>query len=249
MARLPYRGGGQRGRGQVAEGEIDLLPAVRALVADRRSGAHRQAVVGLWSGAQGEGLGAAQGAPHTMGKTARRLPMRLRALLLSGMMAGMAVVLQTAPIWLGQPAGFALAILAFLPMALVTAIHPRATALTLPVAALLCALFQPEEGWVFGLANGPFGAALGLAFRRGHTGWKAPLLPALTLFGGLALLTWGVGFAALGPDLRSQGVAFALAVYALFALAWSVLLTPIFRLLIRRLQQVMDRWIQTDPPR
>lgn len=103
--------------------------------------------------------------------------MHLRALLLSGMMAALAVVLQTAPIWLGQPAGFALAILACLPMAILAAAEPRAAALAVPAAALLCALFQPEEGWVFGLANGPFGVALGLAFRRGLAGWRAPCSP------------------------------------------------------------------------
>lgn len=175
--------------------------------------------------------------------------MRLRAVLLSGMMTALAVVLQTAPIWLGQPAGFALAILACLPMALVAAAAPHAATLALPAAALLCALFQPEEGWVFGLANGPFGAALGLAARRGSAGWRAPLLPALTLFCGLALLTWGVGFAALGPDLRSLSLPVAVTACALFAVAWSALFTPLVRLLIRRLGPVMDHWLRADPPR
>lgn len=175
--------------------------------------------------------------------------MRLRALLLCGMMAALAVVLQTAPIWLGQPAGFALAILACLPMAITAAAEPRAAALTVPAAALLCALVQPEEGWVFGLANGPFGAALGLAFRRGLAGWRAPLLPALTLFYGLALLTWGVGFAALGPDLRSLNLPVAVTACALFAVAWSALFTPLARLLLRRLRPVMNNWLRADPPR
>ncbi|HEY8345835.1 MAG TPA: hypothetical protein VIL07_01005 [Symbiobacteriaceae bacterium] len=175
--------------------------------------------------------------------------MRLRALLLAGMMASLAVVLQTAPIWLGQPVGFALAILACLPVAFVAVVEPYAAALALLAAALLCALFQPEEGLVFGLANGPFGVALGLAFRRGHHGWRAPLFPALTLFCGLALLTWGVGFAALGPDLRSLGLPVALVACALFAVAWSALFTPLVRLLLRRLRPVMDDWLRADPPR
>jgi len=169
--------------------------------------------------------------------------MRLRTLLLSGMMAGLAVVFQTAPLWLGEPVGLALAILACLPVALIAAAEPRAAALALPVAAVLCALFQPEEGWVFGVANGPFGAALGVAFRRNHSGWRALLLPALTLFGGLALLTRGVGFAALGPDLGRVGLPMALAACALFALAWSALFTPLVRFLIRRIRPVMDHWM------
>jgi len=174
--------------------------------------------------------------------------MHLRALLLSGMMAGLAVVLQTAPVWLGQPVGFALAVLACLPMALVAAAEPRGAVLALPVAAMLCKLFQPEEGWVFGLANGPFGAAIGVTLRRGLSGWRAPLLPALTLFCGLALLTRGVGFAALGPDLRSQNVPVALTACLLFAAVWSALFTPLVRILMQRLRPVLDNWIQGDPP-
>lgn len=175
--------------------------------------------------------------------------MRLRTLLFASITAGLAVLLQTAPVWLGQPAGLVLAILASLPVALSAAVEPRTAALALPVASVLCALFQPEEGWVFGLTNGPFGIALGVAARRGYTGWKGPLLPALTLFGGMALLTWGVGFAALGLELLALGLPMALGCYALFALLWSALFTPTARLLVRRTRPAMERWADLGPTR
>ncbi len=164
--------------------------------------------------------------------------MRLRALLFAGIMAGLAVMLQTAPLWLGQPLGFALAILASLPLALTAAVEPRSAALALPVAALLCALFQPEEGWVFALTNGPFGIALGVVVRWGHAGWRGLLLPTLTLFIGMALLTWGAGFAALGPELPTLGLPLALLLYAIFSLIWSALFLPLARLLFRRTRPI-----------
>ncbi|MBP2019368.1 hypothetical protein J2Z79_002807 [Symbiobacterium terraclitae] len=175
--------------------------------------------------------------------------MRLRALLLSGIMVGLAVLLQTAPIWLGQPVGFALAILACLPMAVAAAADPGTAALALPAAALLCGLFQPEEGWIFGLTNGPFGVALGVAVRRGHSGWKGPLLPAITLFGGMALLTWGVGFPALGPNLTRLGLPAALIACGCFALVWSALCMPLARLLVRRTRPGLESWAGRGPSR
>lgn len=175
--------------------------------------------------------------------------MRLRALLLSGIMAGLAVLLQTAPIWVGQPVGFALAILACLPMAMAAAAEPRTAPLAVFVAALLCGLFQPEEGWIFGLTNGPFGVALGVAVRRGYAGWTRPLLPALTLFGGMVVLTWGVGFPALGPDLAALGLPAALIAYGCFALLWSALCMPIARLLDRRTRPILEGRAGRGPSR
>lgn len=174
--------------------------------------------------------------------------MQLRPLLFGSIMAGLAAMLQTAPIWMGQPIGFALAILAFLPMALSASVGSRAAVMALVVATLLCTLFQPEEGWVFGLTNGPFGLALGLSARRGNTGPLAPLFPAIILFVGMALLTWGVSFPALGPDLLSLGTPTALGAYALFALIWSALLTPATRLLIGRTRPAWKRWADHEPP-
>lgn len=173
--------------------------------------------------------------------------MRLPILLFSGIMAGLAASLQTAPIWLGQPVGFALAILASLPMALAAWVGPRTAALALTVAALLCALFQPEEGWIFALTNGPFGLALGFAVRMGHAGWRGVLLPALALLAGMAILTWGVGVAPLGPGAGSRGLPFTLAGYALFALLWSALFTPLVRLLVRRARPALELWTRHGP--
>lgn len=168
--------------------------------------------------------------------------MQLRPLLFGGIMAGLAAMLQTAPTWMGQPIGFALAILATLPMALAAAVGPRAAAIALLVATLLCILLQPEEGWIFGLTNGPFGLALGISARRGNTGPRATLLPTTTLLIGMALLTWGVSLPALGPDLLALGLPEALGSYALFALVWSTLFMPVTRLLIRRTRPAWERW-------
>lgn len=162
--------------------------------------------------------------------------MPLRSLVLAGAMAGLAALLQTAPLWLGQPAGFGLAAAACLPLAILAAGgEGRPALLALPVAALLCGLLSPEEAWLFGLTNGPFGVALGLGLGARGGRVRSVLLPAALLFGGMAALTWGVGFAALGPGVTRLALPLALACYALFALLWSALMGRLLRILCRRL--------------
>lgn len=146
--------------------------------------------------------------------------MSVHTLVFSGMMAGLAAILQTGPVWLGQPAGFVPALLAFLPAAMAAAAGGfRAGALTVIVASLLCGLIHPEEGWVFLFTNGPFGVAQGLVAHLRHP--RRALLPAGVLLAGMSALTWGVGVAALGPELLGYGISAATGIYALFALFWS----------------------------
>lgn len=161
--------------------------------------------------------------------------MSVRTLVFSGMMAGLAAILQTGPVWLGQPAGFAPALLAFLPAAVAAAAGGfRAGALTVVVTSLLCGLIHPEEGWVYLFTNGPFGVAQGLAAQ-----WRHPrrlLLPAAVLLGGMSALTWGVGVAALGPELLAYGISGAMGIYSLFALFWSEMAGWLFTEVDRRVR-------------
>lgn len=146
--------------------------------------------------------------------------MSVRTVVLAGMMAGLAAILQTGPVWLGQPIGFPAVLLAFLPTGVAVAAGGiRLAALTAVVAALLCGVLSPELGWVFLLTNGPFGCALGLVAKSRNP--RRFLLPAGVLLTGMSVLTWGLGLAALGPGLLTWGQPAAMGVYSLFALFWS----------------------------
>jgi hypothetical protein len=160
--------------------------------------------------------------------------MRLRALAFAAMMAGLAVVLQTAPVWLTEPAGYALSIFASLPPAVAAAVYPREAIWACVAAALLCLFISPQEAAVFALTNGIFGLGLGLTARAGLQPLRSILLAAAALFGGMALLTWGLGVAALGEELLDRGMLWTLAAYAGFAMAWSGLFTGLFRVICRR---------------
>ncbi|MFZ5824728.1 MAG: hypothetical protein ACOY94_10405 [Bacillota bacterium] len=165
--------------------------------------------------------------------------MHLRSLIFAGLMAALGALLQTAPVWLGQPLGFALAVLACLPPAVSALQNLRAAVMGVAAAALLCGLISPEEAWVFGLTNGPFGVALGYSARAGYGLVRAVILAAGVLLAGILLLTWGLGFAALGSAVLAWGVPAAGAVFTLFALVWAFLFTGVVRLIWRRLLPAM----------
>lgn len=159
--------------------------------------------------------------------------MRLRGLAFAAMMAGLAALLQTGPVWLSEPAGYVLSILAALPPAVAAAAYPREALWAAAVAVLLCLLVNPQEAVVFGLTNGLLGLALGLT--AGMPPLRSALLAGAALLGGMVVLTWGVGVAALGEAVLQRGAAVALGVYAGFALLWAGLFTAIFRAVWRRL--------------
>lgn len=161
--------------------------------------------------------------------------MRLRALLFAAMMAGLAALLQLAPVWLGEPAGYLLSALASLPVAVAAAAYPREAPLALPVTFLICIAIFPQEAWVFACTNGLFGLVLGRAAQAGRPWWQSALRAAFSLWVGMGLLTWVVGVAVLGPDLLKHGVPLVLLAYAGFALAWSLAYTGLFRVIFRRL--------------
>lgn len=165
--------------------------------------------------------------------------MQPKALVFAGMMAGLAALLQTAPVWFGEPAGYALAFFASLPAAVSAAAYPREAPYGVLAAVLLCLLVKPQEAWVLACTNGPFGLALGRCAGAGLRWWRSVAWSAATLLAGTSLLTWGVGVAALGPGLLARGLPVVLAAYAAFALAWAILFTGLFRLVYRRIAPLL----------
>jgi hypothetical protein len=149
----------------------------------------------------------------------------------------MAALLQTAPVWLGEPIGYLLAIFASLPIAIAAVAHPRVAPLGLLVATLLCLLIKPQEAWVLACTNGLFGLALGA--RHPLRWWQRVLRAAGALLLGICILTWGVGVAALGPDLVARGVLVTLGVYVVFALGWATLFSSLFGLIYRRIAPLL----------
>lgn len=160
--------------------------------------------------------------------------MRLRALAFAAMMAAMAVLLQTGPLWLSEPAGYGLSIWASLPPAMAALFWPREAVWASVATVLLCLILSPQEAIVFGLTNGLFGLVMGMTRHANLPPWRSILLAAGALFGGMVVLTWGIGVAALGEEMLESGVALALAAYAGFAILWSALFTGLFRLICRR---------------
>lgn len=151
----------------------------------------------------------------------------------------MAALFQTAPVWLGEPVGYLLAIFASLPMAVSAVAHPREAPLGLLVATLLCLLIKPQEAWVLACTNGLFGLVLGWSVRALLRWWQRVLCAAGALLLGTCLLTWGVGVAALGPDLLARGPLVTLAVYVVFALIWATLFAGLFGLIHRRIAPLL----------
>jgi len=167
--------------------------------------------------------------------------MHVRALVFAGVMAAMAAVLQTAPVWVMAPAGYALSILASLPAAVAVVAYPREAPYGILAAVLACLMISPQEALIFACTNGAFGLALGWSARSGYGWWRSTLLAAATLWAGMALLTWGVGVAALGEGLLARGFLVAAGAYAAFALSWSAAFTSLFRVIHRRIAPVLER--------
>jgi hypothetical protein len=163
--------------------------------------------------------------------------LRLRALVFAGIMAGLAAVLQTAPVWLGEPTGFVLAVGACLPAAVAAGACPREAPWAVVAAALLCLLFSPQEAAVFAFTNGAMGLALG---RTGGLPWfRSTMVTGLTLWAGMSVLTWGVGVAALGPGLLRYGWVLVVPAFGAFSLAWSALWAAVYRPIYRRIAPLL----------
>lgn len=167
--------------------------------------------------------------------------MRLRALAFAALMAGMAVLLQNGPLWLGEPAGYGLSIWASLPLAVAAAQVPREAALAGVTTVILCLFINPQEALIFGLTNGLLGLVIGMALNARLSLWRSVLLAGAALFAGMALLTWGIGLAALGESVLAGGLPFALGAYAAFALIWATLFTTLARALCRRVLGALPR--------
>jgi hypothetical protein len=168
--------------------------------------------------------------------------MRTRLLVYAGMLAGLAALLQTTPVWLGEPQGYLLAILACLPIAVAALVDPKAAAYALVTATLLCLLVKPQEAWVFAFTNGPLGLAVGIAVGAGRPYWMSAGVGGVVLGLGMALLTWGAGVAAMGPGTLAWDTRILVLVYFAFALVWSAGWTGAVRLIHRRLAPIITRF-------
>lgn len=148
-------------------------------------------------------------------------------------MAGLAVVLQSGPVWWPGP-GHLLAALASLPVAMQAYLRPRAAPVSALAATLLLLVVHVQEAAIFALATAPLGLGVGYARRQPVPRWLAVALAALPLLAGLLTLAHVVGLPPLGPWFARRGMVMETVLYGLFALAYSGLWVWAFDRFVRR---------------
>lgn len=121
---------------------------------------------------------------------------RTNAICLGGILTAITVVFQTAPVFL-PAVGLALSPLSSLPVLLAAALE-----IPMGIAVLFSSVFiifavSPQEAVILLLTTGPLGLSIGsLLFRKGRI--ITLFLSAISLFTGIALLTYVVGIPAFG---------------------------------------------------
>lgn len=163
-------------------------------------------------------------------------PWRTADVTLGGMMAGLAALMQAAPVYWPGP-GYLLAALGSLPMAVLALRSPRAAPLSALATILLLMMVHVEEAVVFSLTTGPLGLAIGYGRRAALPRLAATLLATGPLLAGMFGLTHLVGLPPLGPwPVRNALV--ETTVYGLFAFAYSAVWVWLFDRFSRRLAGV-----------
>lgn len=156
-------------------------------------------------------------------------------LVIGSVLAAFAAIFQSAGIFVGF--GYALSILATLPIVQSAMLSLRIGFMSYFLTILLLAILQPSELLVFPLTTGLLGVALGMAFKW----WRNWII--ITVFGGAALsigimiLLYLLRFPILGPSVSHSfdiKIALLILLFSLFySLIWMGLSQRISRLLFR----------------
>lgn len=162
--------------------------------------------------------------------------MRPSGLVLAGMLAGLAAVLQLGPVW-WPGGGYVLAMAATLPVAVGVALRPYRCNWFVLVSCVLIGMFAVEELFVFMMTTGPLGVLLGLTIRR--PAWQSVLASALGLAWGMLLLPGLAGIYPWGGVERGWTHEFTALAYGGFALGYSSLWVLLFRRVWSRITQVL----------
>jgi hypothetical protein len=154
-------------------------------------------------------------------------------LVLGSFFTAFAVIFQSAGVFVGF--GYALSILATLPIVLSSMMSLRIGFMSYFLTILLLALIQPSELLVFPLTTGLLGISLGIAFKW----WKSWI--TITLFGGVSLsigiliLLYVLRFPILGPSISHTfdiKMSFIILIFSLlYSLIWMVMCQKVSRIL------------------
>lgn len=124
----------------------------------------------------------------------------VRLLVIGGILAGIAVFFQTAPVFLTE-LFLPITVLSTFPVYFTSRINPRAGFCTFISAAFVIFLISPHEGFFFICTNGMLGLVLGIC--RYYTNRKLiiTIITSLVLSSALCFVNFIIGIAVFGSDI------------------------------------------------
>lgn len=159
-----------------------------------------------------------------------------RAILTGGVLAALAFLFQSSPVWLSG-AGLVLRFFATLPVALASALSLPLGVVVYISAAFPLILISPQEAAVFLLATGLSGLTIGFTRTKGQP--RRVLLCAAALFVGLLALT-NLALVPVFGGLTPQTALGQLFFFALFSLAYCALWITGVRYILLLLDKARD---------
>ncbi len=154
---------------------------------------------------------------------------------IGGFLSAFAVLFQLSPVIL-PGVGLILSPMTTLPIAIAASLPFPLGVLTLLASAPIVFIFSPEECMIMLLTTGPLGIALGSVVSRSTP--VALLLPALTLFTGMSLLTYVMQIAAFGDLTASFNIPVTLLVFISFSFIYTILWTFLLKKILKRLFRI-----------
>ena len=152
-----------------------------------------------------------------------------RIVCLGGVFTALAVVLQSAPVWM-PGLGLALSPVSTAPVAAAACISPVTGFAVLICASAILFGISAQEALIFVFSTGILGLVLGLLNNRKF--WISICTAGTVLFGGLALLFYAFGIKIMGPltdILESSLPAFFILFSLAYAAGWATLIKFLFK--------------------
>lgn len=159
----------------------------------------------------------------------------VRFVSIGGVLAALAVILQSSPVFL-PVVGLALSPFSTVPIAIAAYLNVYLGAAVLFSSSLILLIISPQEALILLFTTGLLGAVIGMLLKR-KSSLIMILLSAFSLTMGMCILTYLLAI----PGFTEIAASFSLPLIILFFFSFSLVYAAIWSILIKRIIKLMIR--------